>query len=100
MKKSSSGQMWIYREFRRVETEREAVGEWTSEGGFERVNSQVEADGTPPVIHRGTQEMSIWVVSQKYITLLSHVYGAKAFSITFLQTVGSGKAGCYICHLN
>ena len=48
--------MWIYREFRRVETEREAVGEWTSEGGFERVNGQVEADGTPPVIHRGTYD--------------------------------------------
>ena len=56
MKKSSSGQMWIYREFRRVETEREAVSEWTSEGGFERENSQVEADGTPPVIHRGTYD--------------------------------------------
>ena len=56
MKKSSSGQMQIYREFRRVETEREAVGEWTSEGGFERADGQVEADGTPPVIHRGTYD--------------------------------------------
>ena len=95
MKKSSSGQMWIYREFRRVETEREAVGEWTSEGGFERVNGQVEADGTPPVIHRGTYDgtcsewtfskgTSIWVVSQKQ-ALLSHVYGAEAFFVYLMS---------------
>ena len=68
MKKSSSGQMWIYREFRRVETERETVGEWTSEGGFERENDQVEADGTPPVIHRGTYDgtCSEWIFPREY----------------------------------
>lgn len=66
---------------------REAVSEWASEGSFERREQglPVGADGTPPVIHRGTydgtckrvdipQGMSIWVVSQKF-TLLSHIWG-------------------------
>lgn len=39
-----------------VETGCEAVGEWTSEGGFEQPIVSVEADGTPPVIHRGTYD--------------------------------------------
>lgn len=71
--------------------EREAVGEWASEGSFERREQglPVGADGTPPVIHRGTydgtckrvdipQGMSIWVVSQKF-TLLSHIWGRSVF---------------------
>ena len=48
--------MYRHREFRMVETERLTVSEWTSEGGFERADGQVEADGTPPVIHRGTYD--------------------------------------------
>ena len=34
MRKRSSAQTWIFRELLRVETEREAVREWTSEGGL------------------------------------------------------------------
>ena len=38
--------------------EREAVSEWASEGSFERREQglPVGADGTPPVIHRGTYD--------------------------------------------
>lgn len=39
-----------------VETEQEAVSEWTFEGSFEEENKKVEADGTPPVIHQGTYD--------------------------------------------
>ena len=48
--------MWNYREPRMVEMGREAVGEWALEGSFERIFIPVGADGTPPVIHRGTYD--------------------------------------------
>ncbi len=85
--------MYRYREFWMVETERLTVSEWTSEGSLERLwIVSVGADGTPPVIHRGTydgtckrvdifHEMSIWVVSQKF-TLLSHVWGQRRFLVS------------------
>ena len=80
--------MYRHREFRMVETERLTVSEWTSEGSLERLFS-VGADGTPPVIHRGTYDgtckrvdifhkCQFWVVSQKF-TLLSHVWGQRRF---------------------
>ena len=124
--------MYRHREFRMVETERLTVSEWTSEGGLERVDCQVGADGTPPVIHRGTydgtckrvdilQEMSIWVVSQKYYAFVpcmgteaffsfwKHSQSNLAATARERQTkenllsrhillLCSGKADCYICH--
>ena len=49
--------MYRHREFRMVETERLTVSEWTSEGSLERLwIVSVGADGTPPVIHRGTYD--------------------------------------------
>ena len=47
--------MYRHREFRMVETERLTVSEWTSEGSLDE-SASVGADGTPPVIHRGTYD--------------------------------------------
>jgi hypothetical protein len=58
VKKKSNWQKQIYRELPAVGWEREAVSEWASEGSFERRRQElpVGADGTPPVIHRGTYD--------------------------------------------
>ena len=80
MKKSSNRQMWNYRESRMVESGREAVGEWASEGSFERIFIPVGADGSPPVIHRarvmareasGRENVNLGGIAG--VRLLSHV---------------------------
>ena len=87
--------MWIYREFRRVETEREAVGEWTSEGGFERADGQVEADGTPPVIHRGTYDGTC-----KRVDIFTNVnLGGIAEVYAFVPCIGTGAFFSFWKHI-
>ena len=88
--------MRIYREFRRVETEREAVGEWTSEGGFERADGQVEVDGTPPVIHRGTYDgtckrvdiftnVNLGGIAEVYDAFVPYIWGKGVFFVYLMS---------------
>ena len=96
MKKKSNWQKRIYRELPVVGWECEAVSEWASEGSFERREQglPVGADGTPPVIHRGTYDGTCKRVDISIRTVnlggIAEVYafvpymGQKRFSIPHL----------------